>query len=69
MVLIRVNIFHFTISQSISQFFSMSHNVTALCLSMSCSAPCQFEQNMAHVAVLDTMEHLRSYLDIQRVSK
>ena len=47
----------------------MSHNITALCLSVSCSAPCQFEQNMAHVAVLDTMEHLRSYLDIQQVSK
>ncbi|XP_076448668.1 uncharacterized protein LOC143285291 [Babylonia areolata] len=30
-------------------------------------SPCQFEQNMAHVAVLDTMEHLRSYLDIQQL--
>ncbi|XP_070193267.1 leucine-rich repeat serine/threonine-protein kinase 2-like isoform X2 [Littorina saxatilis] len=30
-------------------------------------SPCQFEQNMAHVAVLDTMEHLRSYLDIQQM--
>ncbi|KAK7465037.1 hypothetical protein BaRGS_00037776 [Batillaria attramentaria] len=33
----------------------------------SALAPCQFEQNCVHGAVLETMEHMRSYLDIQQM--
>ncbi|XP_025107353.1 leucine-rich repeat serine/threonine-protein kinase 2-like isoform X2 [Pomacea canaliculata] len=30
-------------------------------------SPCQFEQNSAHRAILETMQHLRSYQDIQQM--